>query len=238
MGIASFNQVKGVYFDAGGTLLHPHPSVGEIYSLVLERWGVRTPAGMLEPAFRAAWKRMTHQVKDFISEETEKRWWKTLVRETLKDSGMPADFEPFFEDLYLTFASPECWKLFDGAAECLRTLKAAGYRVGILSNWDHRLRRILEGTSLLPELDEVVISSEVGSEKPSLEIFQEGARRWGLRPEELLYVGDSYYHDIEPCQKLGWSTVLIHPREEPPAPVAVVKSFTEVSALLGVQVRE
>ena len=226
--------IKGVYFDAGGTLLHPHPSVGEIYALVLRRWGVDLPAPMLQAAFRDSWTRLTRTPKDFTSEETEKEWWRNLVMMTLGTQNRPGNFEGFFEDLYVSFSSAEYWRLHDGALDCIHALRLAGFKTGIISNWDHRLRSILAGTPLCGVMDDVIISSEVGCEKPDLRIFMEGARRWDFEPAELLYVGDSVHHDIEPCRKLGWSAVLIHPHEQAPPEVGVVGSFEEVCRLLDV----
>ncbi len=231
-------QIKGVYFDVGGTLLHPHPSVGEIYALVLRRWGVDLPAEMLQAAFRGSWSHLTRTPKDFTNEETEKEWWRKLVRMTLEARESPKDFEGFFDDLYVSFSSAEYWRLHDGALDCIHALRRAGLKTGIISNWDHRLRSILAGTPLCGVMDEVIISSEVGCEKPDLRIFAEAARRWDFEPAELLYIGDSVHHDIEPCRKLGWSAVLIHPHEPVQAGVSVVRNFEGVCRLLGLHAGE
>jgi len=230
-----FRGIKGIYFDAGGTLLHPHPSVGEIYALVLRRWGVDLPAAELQQGFRESWTHLTRTPKDFTSEETEKQWWRKLVLMTLDRRERPRDFDGFFEDLYVSFASAEYWRLHEGSLDCIRALRRAGLKTGIISNWDHRLRTILAGTPLSAVMDEIVISSEVGCEKPDPRIFSEGARRWNFHPGELLYVGDSVHHDIEPARRLGWSALLIHPHESPPPEVRVVREFPEICALLGIK---
>jgi putative hydrolase of the HAD superfamily len=176
---------------------------------------------------------LTRTPKDFTSEETEKEWWRKLVVMTLDTRVRPENFDGFFEDLYVSFSSAEYWRLHEGSLDCIRTLRRIGLKTGIISNWDHRLRTILAGTPLCEVMDDVIISSEVGCEKPDPRIFSEGARRWGFKPEELLYIGDSVHHDIEPCRKLGWSALLIHPHESPPPDVIVVRSFVEVCRLLG-----
>lgn len=232
---SSLSTVKGVYFDAGGTLLHPHPSVGEIYALVLKRWGVDLSAKQLQSAFRTSWTHLTHKARDFTDEDSEKKWWRNLVLMTIEEHQRPSDFEGFFEDLYASFALPEYWRLHDGALACLQAVRSAGLKTGIISNWDHRLRNILAGLPLGGVMDDIIISSEVGCEKPNPKIFLEGSKRWGFEPEELLYVGDSVHHDIEPCRKLGWFAVLIHPHEQVPPGVSVVRGFEEVCSVLGIQ---
>jgi REG-2-like HAD superfamily hydrolase len=231
-----FSRVKGVYFDAGGTLLYPHPSVGEIYALVLSRWGVDRSPKSLQTAFKLSWKRLTHTAKDFTNEESEKQWWRKLVRMTLDGQGVPKDFEGFFEDLYHAFASTEYWRLHDGALDCVLSFRRLGWKTGIISNWDHRLRKILAELPLRDVLDEIIISSEVGCEKPHPEIFHEGARRWSFQPDELLYIGDSLHHDILPARELGWSAWLIHPHEQVPQGIQVVQGFGDIRRILETSV--
>ncbi|MBV9463710.1 MAG: HAD-IA family hydrolase [Verrucomicrobiae bacterium] len=220
--------VRGVYFDAGGTLLYPHPSVGEVYAKVLRRWGAEIPGEPLQAAFARAWKLRSHAPKNFVDEHSEKSWWYELVRDTLRELASVEDFDGFFEDLFVTFASAEHWRVYDGARECLDALRSSGMKLGILSNWDRRLRRILAETGLDRLVDEVVISSEVGSEKPNAAIFREAARRWSFAPAELLCVGDSHYHDIAPALALGWRALLIHRHESVPPEVEVVREFSEI----------
>jgi REG-2-like HAD superfamily hydrolase len=227
--------IKGVYFDAGGTLLYPYPSVGEIYALVLKRWGVDLSPETLQAAFRVSWGHLTRKARNFTDEDSEKKWWRNLVLMTITEMQRPRDFEGFFEDLYVSFALPEYWRLHDGALACVKALRLAGLKTGIISNWDHRLRSILAGMPLGEMMDDIIISSEVGCEKPNPQIFLEGSKRWGFEPGELLYVGDSVHHDIEPCLKLGWAAVLIHPHEQVPPDVSVVKGFAEVCELLEIQ---
>jgi putative hydrolase of the HAD superfamily len=231
--VGLIKNIKGVYFDAGGTLLHPYPSVGEIYAEVLKRWGVDLSPDALQASFKSSWTRLTHTPKNFTTEASEKQWWSRLVRMTLGEHPGPADFDAFFEDLYEAFASVEYWKLHDGALDCIRELRRRGCKTGIISNWDHRLRRILAGTELPGLMDEIIVSCEFGCEKPDVRIFEEGARRWDLSPSQLLYIGDSLHHDVKPCLALGWSAWLIHPHEPAPAGVSVVESFAAVNALLA-----
>ncbi|MDF2663340.1 MAG: HAD-superfamily hydrolase, subfamily variant 1, partial [Paenibacillus sp.] len=82
---------------------------------------------------------------------------------------------------------PVQWKAFDGAKMTLRHLRSLGYRLGLISNWDESARAVLARNGLDEELDEIVISSEVG-----------------------IYIGDNYYDDVVGCQKVGMHCLLIN----------------------------
>jgi putative hydrolase of the HAD superfamily len=50
---------------------------------------------------------------------------------------------------------------------------------------------------------QVVISSEIGWRKPATQFFEELVRRIERRPEEVIYVGDSFENDYQPAAALG-----------------------------------
>ena len=62
--------------------------------------------------------------------------------------------------------------------------------MGVLSNFDSRLRRILRDLGIGEIFEEMILSSEVGAEKPSAFIYEEALRRFGVRAGEALHVGD------------------------------------------------
>jgi putative hydrolase of the HAD superfamily len=202
-------EIRAITFDAGGTLLYPYPSVGEIYSEVMRGHGLSLKGEVLDRAFRVAWKEAHSKPRVGISVHDEKTWWRDLVRRTLRDLGKPSDFEALFEELWHTFAKPHRWKLHDGAMETISVLKKRGYRLAILSNWDPRLRILLEGFGLAGLFDEMIISSEVGSEKPDERIFRIVEERLKLKPQDLLHVGDSQFHDWEGATRVGWNCLLV-----------------------------
>jgi len=256
------NSIRAITFDAGGTLLHPHPSVGAIYAEAMQRHGLTLDADMLETAFRRVFKAGRRAPRETINETSEKEWWKSIVWQVLdeathrnapgnsvKESPLPTplekwrerdiptfsrmlecsaspseggekrggDFESLFNDLWHTFAEPRRWRLDAGARETLVELKKRGYRLAILSNWDLRLRSLLEGLRLAPYFEHLIISSEAGFEKPDPRIFELAQHRFGLSPHEILHVGDSEHHDAEGARKVGWRWVIVqhHERIQP-----------------------
>ncbi|WP_395027909.1 HAD family hydrolase, partial [Robinsoniella sp.] len=72
-------------------------------------------------------------------------------------------------------------------------------------------RKVLEENQLLDLLDTVVISSEMGVEKPEKEIFEAAFEQGNTCAKESLYVGDNYYDDVLGAAKVEMNCVLINP---------------------------
>ncbi len=106
----------------------------------------------------------------------------------------------------------------EGAAETLATLRRRGYRLGVVSNADGRVRRLLEAAGVADGLDFILDSAELGIEKPDPRIFLEATRRLGFLPQVCAYVGDIYEIDILGAEKAGLYPILIG---ECPAPESV-----------------
>ena len=206
--IASF---KAIFFDAGGTLLHPFPSVGEIYQKVGAKYGCRAKADQLEKSFHEVCLRKDGltSLASHSSEKVERDWWHHLVAEVFSGGAAVQDFETFFEELYDVFARPESWRLYPGVPEVLRELKKRGKRVGIVSNWDSRLFKLCEGLGLEKYVDFVLASAVFGASKPSPRIFEEALRQSRVLPEEAIHVGDSIEDDVNGALGAGLKAILI-----------------------------
>jgi putative hydrolase of the HAD superfamily len=206
-----FAKIKAVFFDAGGTLFRPYPSVGEVYSEVARAHGLETDPAKLESIFHSLWEKRDGlaSLASHSSEKEEKNWWHSLVWEVFSSLGTVENFDAFFDELYDRFASPETWCLFEDALPALREMKKSKKIVGIVSNWDSRLFRICKGLGLEPYLDFILASAVVGAAKPSPKIFQEALRRAGVQPEEAIHVGDSLEDDIRGAEQAGIRAVFL-----------------------------
>ena len=213
-------RVEIVSFDVGGTLVQPYPSIGEIYAEAMARFGFPQTAERVEAAFERAWDRAQQESPHADAGDWEKQWWRRLVLDVVQQLGgsvLTLDFERLFEELWKRFAQPRSWRFYDGALRVLQELRARGYRLGVLSNWDHRLRRLLGGLGLAPLFEHLVISAEVGVEKPDPRIFRHAERCFGLPSASFLHVGDSQHHDGAGARAAGWAWVQIrHGDPRPP----------------------
>jgi putative hydrolase of the HAD superfamily len=213
-------RIKVISFDAGGTLLSPYPSVGAIYGERMAAHGLDIPADTLNARFREAFRAARGKPRDTLDADHEKQWWRELVRAVIDGLGEPDDFHAMFEDLWWSFAAAHRWRLHAGTEETLCELRKRGYRLCLLSNWDGRLRPLLAELGLLDAFDEIVISCEVGFEKPDPRIFAHAQERFAVSAQEILHVGDSDWHDCKGAQNAGWQAIRI--RHDTPATDGVI----------------
>ena len=66
----------------------------------------------------------------------------------------------------------------------------AGIKLAVVSNFDTRLRAILQKLGLLSLFDSVIISAEVKAEKPNPVIFEQACAQLGVSPSQSLVLGD------------------------------------------------
>jgi putative hydrolase of the HAD superfamily len=208
----TFANVRAIFFDAVGTLIHPEPPAALVYAEVGRSHGSRLTVAEVTQRFAAAFAReealdVAHDLQ--TSEERELRRWQRIVGEVLDDVSDPAGC---FAELYRHFSLPTAWRCEPDVAALLEELHAHGYRLGIASNYDHRLHAVADGLPALRPLRERVISSEVGWRKPAAEFFAALLARTGLPAERILLVGDDFVNDYEGARACGISAVLLDAR--------------------------
>ena len=185
-----------IFFDAAGTLIDLPRSVGEHYRSVAVRFGVAPEAAVLDRAFRTAWKAAPERTATAGPRpDDDKGWWRDLVATVFEAALTPEerrrfDFPAYFEAVYAHFAEPGVWEAFADVPAALEVFLAAGYRLGVISNFDRRLRKVLAGLGLASAFEHIVLSSEVGADKPDPRIFAEGLRLFDVPAGRALHVGD------------------------------------------------
>ena len=198
-------MIKVITFDAGNTLIRLSRPVGVTYAAVAKRFGAELNAADLEQGFRVAWKTAS-RLPDVQGPRPDdgRSWWRQVVSQTLENARVEAEpFNDFFDAVYHEFALPGVWRLEPGALELLQDLRSAGFRLGIISNFDLRLREILKHVGVLELFEHIFVSSQVGAEKPSPRIFEAALRRFAVEPAELLHVGDDQKADGDGARAVG-----------------------------------
>jgi putative hydrolase of the HAD superfamily len=101
-------------------------------------------------------------------------------------------------------ATTEKLALRDYAPQLLAELRSNGIRLGLLSNTEAILTRFdLERLRLGDSFEAVVLSSEVGTEKPSTDIYRAALERLSVGPDESVMVGDNWSTDVEGALRVG-----------------------------------
>jgi folylpolyglutamate synthase/dihydrofolate synthase/REG-2-like HAD superfamily hydrolase len=198
----SHAPIRAVTFDAGGTLIEPWPSVGDVYGQVAGRHGIQVSPKILNERFVAAWKAR----KKFGYTKSE---WSELVDQTFAGLAATKPSASFFLELYEEFAGAEAWRIYDDVRPCLERLRNDGVKLGIISNWDERLRPLLAKLDLDQYFDVIIVSAETGHHKPAPEIFRDAAGQLQVPPASILHVGDSRREDVEGAQAAGFQALLL-----------------------------
>ena len=221
-----------VFLDAGGTLIDPYPSVGEVYAQAGRAHGLDLDAAALQAAFGRAWRgaraREASRLMTFGRDvPATHAFWRSLVFEVLDDVGFEGDGERVFQAFFAAFERADAWTVYADARALVEALGARGIRAGVLSNWDFRLRPLLATLDLAPPLDPVVVSCEEGVGKPSPELYRRAAARVGVAPERIRYAGDHRDLDLEPALEVGFDAFLIDRAGRETGP-RVIRSLMEL----------
>lgn len=194
-------SIQTVTFDVGGTLIEVWPSVGHVYADVASRHGVKgLSAGSLDRRFAAAWR----GAMDFSYSRSD---WAGLVDATFRGLTARPPSQTFFDELYTRFAAPDAWRVFEDVVPTLDALATRGLTLGVISNWDERLRPLSKRLKLAGYFELIVVSREVGASKPSGAIFHQAVRMLGLPPGHVLHVGDSLSMDVRGARAAGLSAL-------------------------------
>ncbi len=86
-------------------------------------------------------------------------------------------------------------------------LKQQGLKVGIFSNNTSKLRTKLNVNGIIKLVDELVVSSEIGFQKPHKEAFQVLFEKLKLLPEEVIFIDDSP-KSLEKASEIGYIPIL------------------------------
>lgn len=95
----------------------------------------------------------------------------------------------------------------DRIVSMLRELKERGYQIGLISNCYEEEALAIRACTLAPYFDVMLLSCEVGMQKPELGIFNRCLTELSVKPEECLYVGDGGSRELETARSLGMETL-------------------------------
>lgn len=224
-------MIRYIWFDLGLTLVGNNHAA--IYQKVMADLGVKKGINEIERAYHLANKYYMREHPGCLGKKESVRGYLEKLMEYLRLSW---DTKRFLEEMER--ANPSvCWRKFPFTDGVLNRLHQRGIKTGLISNWDHSCRRVLEENGLLSLMDTVVVSSEAGYEKPDRRIFEKALLLADVEPSECLYVGDNYYDDAVGASAVGIRTLLINPPgrlgiEELEFP-DVIESIQDVERYMG-----
>jgi putative hydrolase of the HAD superfamily len=201
-------MIRAIFFDAAGTLFFLTKTVGDHYAYVGREVGLDLDAQGLDRAFYVAWQQMPPRQAIYGPRENDdKGWWRKLVGRVF-DHVAPSlselDRDNFFEVAYEHFAEAGVWDLYPEVPSVLEELYPR-FQLAVISNFDGRLRFILQHLGVSKYFPHVFISSELGADKPDPEIFQRSLKLMHLAPNEVVHVGDDPERDWKAAEAAGLS---------------------------------
>ena len=226
-----------VFFDAGETLVHPHPTFPDLFATILRREGHDVDPDTIRARIHVVFDRFRRAAETnelwTTSPERSRRFWHDVYTIFLRDLGVPAG-NGLVDTLYREFTDTANYTLFEDVPPVLERLRAAGLTLGVVSNFEEWLERLLEELGVRSAFGVRVISGVEGFEKPDPRIFELAMARAGVAPAASVYVGDNPELDVAPALALGMFPVLIDRRERyADVPGARITSMADLPAVLG-----
>jgi REG-2-like HAD superfamily hydrolase len=227
-----------VFFDAGETLVHPHPSFPDLLAEVLRREGHAVTVEAVRERAHVVFERFKRAADEeelwTTSPERSRAFWHGVYGSFLERLGIEAD-DGLVERIYAVFTDLANYRLFEDVPPVLERLRGAGLVLGVVSNFEAWLEQLLEELGVLEWFSVRVVSGVEGMEKPDPRIFLLAAERAGVRPEESVYVGDNPEFDVGPAAAVGMRPVLIDRRGRFPgfAEAVRITTMAELPGVLG-----
>jgi putative hydrolase of the HAD superfamily len=233
-------RFDAVFFDVGNTLLHPYPSVGHVCEEVLRASGhihsVDEIEGLLPLVDEYYEDRYRSDDTFWTCDERAADVWHGMYTLLCRRLGIPQqEADRLARGVYDAFGDACRWRAYADVAPEFARLWAGGVKVGIISNWDSRLERILAGLGLGDLIDVVVSSAAVGLHKPDPRIFEIASSMLVVTPQRCAHVGDHYYADVLGAKAVGMTPVLIdrHGAGLSAPGVACVNTLAELETALA-----
>lgn len=232
-----YMNVKSILFDAADTLFYIKEGVGNTYANPAKKYGINPNPDDLKSSFSKhfpsapplAFNNVTNKQRKVL----EKNWWYEVVKNVYTDIGMFHDFDNYFNDLFEVFRT-SAWELYPETIEVLKKIKANGFKIIVVSNFDSRVYDVCTNLGIIEYLDDFIISSEAGYAKPDIHIYNIALKRNDLLPDECIFIGDNYINDYIAPTSIGMKAILLNRNNENERyKVDKIQNLNEISNILN-----
>lgn len=251
-----FGNVRAVFFDLDDTLCAYWDAAKAGLRAAFEAEPV--PGYELEEALKV-WAR---EFRRYAEELKTSHWYEIYLTEgsTTRAELMRQALEAMgVTDPELAWRLSEVYgrerdarlELFPDARNVLRALSGT-FHLGLITNGPADIQRQEIATlNIGSYFETVLIEGEMGLGKPHAAVFAKAEEACRAKGDEVLFVGNSYAHDIAPALRAGWRTVWIRResdvppsadtprREEMPEgaihPDAILETLEPLPRLLGIR---
>lgn len=198
-----------VWFDLGYTLLYLNRE--NAYRQALKQIGIEISLDKIDRGFHFADKLFMREFHGMFGVVEPAVYMPWFIGRMNYEIGIHIDINDIIKRwMAIRHAQPRQWEAYAYCRPVLADLKAGGYKLGVISNWDKSAKSLLDEHGLTGYFDTIIISSEVGVSKPEPEIFEIAFEQSGSTPEKGFYVGDNYYDDAVGSRSVGMDCCIIN----------------------------
>ncbi len=183
----ALRDVTHVFLDVGGTLLYSNPSATDIFHRVLATRGHHLDRERIARLLRTP-ETIVTLIRPFPSGK-EGTFFREVNARVIEHLGLDSD-DAMLDDIHAEYEKGVAWRPYPESLTILRTLRDAGYRLGVISNASHSLPGILKERGLAEYFDTITYSFDVGAEKPDVRIFRRAVAQANATEERSVHVGD------------------------------------------------
>mgnify|MGYP003407683779 CR=1 FL=1 len=170
-------EFKAIVFDYGGVIELAPPESPGLFE------GITALSGIPIHDFRTLYFERNHL--NNIHDQSQKETLLSVVRDLAKEEAIVTQVAQFIDSF-------ENGKVLNTElVDVIQKLRALGYPIALLSNYTSLLRKKLNKHTLEDLFDHIIISSEVGLQKPDPEIFRRTFQALEVNPEEAIFIDDS-----------------------------------------------
>lgn len=207
-------------FDVGGTILKlDYDAIARVYLEVGTARGIPLDFAQARAVITALEDEVPLRQRNravSLEDDGGKSFWDEFFTDGFRRLGIKDDVSHAVAVLRTRFQRGEFEALYDDVIPALTALCARGKRLGILSNFSPNLENVLRQMGIHRYFAFFIVSGIVGIEKPDPRIFDLMVRAAKVPRAEIVYVGDSVFHDGEGARKAGIAAILVDRQDQHP----------------------
>ena len=196
--------LRAVVFDVDFTIAQPGPDLGpDGYRRLGEQHGLDLDPARYDEARHAAFATLERHPELEHDEEI----WILFTQRIIEGMGGVGDTYACAAEMTRAWEHAHHFDLFEDVPPTLDVLRAAGLKIGLLSNTARDLELFVAHHGLV--VDAVLTSRAHGKTKPHEAIFMRMLELLGVAPAEAAMVGDTVEDDIDGARAVGMTAVLV-----------------------------